>query len=184
MPQVTPNGSLTWPYLSPQKATSSGTTTSAPASVARFHHVSASSTIRCSVTFFLRLVGRAVFRERIVEHHRPAVDLDMDVHGAAVGRLPAVHELRAEGLLVEGGRRFGFADREIGDHAGNCRGLFGRPSVVSSFVRSSSGVPRAGRRTGPSPRGNPSSRALRGPRPSSGGRAPCSASCRRPDPRR
>jgi len=50
--------------------------------------------------------------------------------------------------------------------------------------RASLPAPRADRRTGPSPRENPSFRGLRGPRRSSGGRWRCSGSYRRRCPRR
>ena len=53
-------------------------------------------------------------------------------------------------------------------------------AVIKAFWRAL----RAGRCTGPSPRGNPSSHAVRGRRHSSAGRARCSGSCPRLRPRR
>ena len=118
-PRCRPNGSVSMPQRSPQNIFSNGTTTVQPASTARFHQRSPSSTTSCRwkpCGFAHRLVRGA----HVGHHQRAAVDLDLAVHEPARVVL-AGHPAEVaggEGADVEVGGLAGLAvHADVGDHA-------------------------------------------------------------------
>ena len=79
-----------------------GMTTVAPALIARSKASSISLTMQHQGEGLRRLEREALLGERVAQHQRGAVEVDMHMHGAALlVRRIAADDLRAEGLDVE-----------------------------------------------------------------------------------